>query len=37
MYQIWDGDLYLYSVYTLDEANEQREAGFKVVRDRTEE
>jgi hypothetical protein len=30
MYEIWDGDLYLYSVDTLYEADEQAEAGFTV-------
>jgi len=31
MYQVWDGDLYLYSVETEYEADEQAEAGFTVV------
>lgn len=30
MYQIWDGDLYLYSVETEAEADEARESGFTV-------
>ena len=30
MYQVWDGDLYLYSVETPYEADEAREAGFTV-------
>ena len=30
MFEIWDGDLYLYSVDTKYEADEQREAGFTV-------
>ena len=30
MFEIWDGDLYLYSVDTEDEADEQLEAGFTV-------
>ena len=30
MYQIWDGDLFLYSVDTEYEADEQSEAGFTV-------
>ena len=30
MFEIWDGDLYLYSVDTEYEANEQAEAGFTV-------
>ena len=30
MYQVWDGDLYLYSVDTQYEADEAREAGFVV-------
>jgi hypothetical protein len=32
MYQIWDGDLYLYSVETKYEADEAKESGFKVVK-----
>jgi hypothetical protein len=31
MYQVWDGDLFLYSVETTYEADEAREAGFKVI------
>lgn len=30
MYEIWDGDLFLYTVDTSDEASEHREAGFTV-------
>ena len=30
-YQIWDGDLFLYSVATQEEADEAYEAGFSVV------
>jgi hypothetical protein len=30
MYEIWDGGLYLFSVDTEYEADEQREAGFTV-------
>ena len=30
MFEIWEGDLYLYSVDTREEADEQREAGFTV-------
>lgn len=30
MYQVWDGDLFLYSVDTLYEAEEQAEAGFTI-------
>lgn len=30
MYEIWDGDLYLYTVDTEYEADEQKEAGFTV-------
>ena len=30
MFEIWDGDLYLYSVETEHEADEQLEAGFTV-------
>ena len=36
-YQIWDGDLFLYSVQTQDEANEAWEAGFTVVADPQQE
>lgn len=30
MYEIWDGDLYLYSVDTREEADEQEAAGFTI-------
>jgi hypothetical protein len=30
MFEIWDGDLMLYTVDTEYEADEQREAGFQV-------
>lgn len=30
MYQIYDGDLFLFSVYSEYEADEAREAGFTV-------
>jgi hypothetical protein len=30
MYQVWDGDLFLYYVDTEDEASEHIEAGFQV-------
>jgi hypothetical protein len=30
MYEIWDGDLFLYRVATQYEADEQEEAGFTV-------
>jgi hypothetical protein len=30
MYEIWDGDLFLYRVDTQYEADEQEEAGFTV-------
>lgn len=30
-YQIWEGDLYLYTVHTEVEANEAEEAGFTIV------
>lgn len=30
MYQIWDGDLYLYSTHSQYEADEASEAGFTV-------
>ena len=29
-WQVWEGDLYLYTVHTQDEANEAYEAGFQV-------
>jgi hypothetical protein len=32
MYQVWDGDLYLYSVETKYEADEAKESGFKIVK-----
>jgi len=32
MYQVWDGDLFLYSVDTDYEADEASEAGFTVKR-----
>jgi len=31
MYEIWDGDLFLYHVATQYEADEAREAGFQVL------
>ena len=31
MYEIWDGDLFLFAVDTEYEADEQAEAGFRVV------
>jgi hypothetical protein len=30
MFEVWDGDLFLYAVDTEYEADEQREAGFVV-------
>lgn len=33
MYQVWDGDLFLYSVDTDYEADEAAEAGFQVVKE----
>ena len=30
MYQVWEDDLFLYSVDTEYEADEQREAGFTI-------
>ena len=30
MFEIWDGDLFLYAVDTADEANEQAAAGFEI-------
>ena len=32
MYEVWDGDLFLYSVDDEYEADEAREAGFRVVK-----
>ena len=32
MYQVWDGDLFLYSVDTDYEADEAAEAGFRIVK-----
>jgi hypothetical protein len=32
MFEIWDGDLYLYSVDTREEADEQKQMGFRIVR-----
>lgn len=31
MYQVYDGDLFLFAVSTKDEADEQRQQGFRVV------
>jgi hypothetical protein len=31
MYQVWDGDLFLFVVDTKIEADEQRQQGFRVV------
>jgi hypothetical protein len=31
MYKIYDGDLFLFTVSTKDEADEQRQQGFQVV------
>jgi hypothetical protein len=31
MYEIWDGDLFLYAVDTKYEADEADEAGFRIV------
>lgn len=33
MFQIWDGDLYLYSVFTEAEADEALEQGFNVKKE----
>lgn len=30
MFEIWDGELFLYAVETKDEADEQAEAGFDI-------
>jgi hypothetical protein len=32
MFEIWDGDLFLYAVNTMYEADEAREIGFRVVK-----
>jgi hypothetical protein len=32
MYEIYDGDLLLFTVATRDEANEQKQMGFRIVR-----
>jgi hypothetical protein len=32
MYEIWDGDLLLFTVATRDEADEQQQMGFRIVR-----
>ena len=32
MYEIWDGDLFLYAVETEYEADEAAEIGFRVVK-----
>jgi len=32
MYQVWDGDLFLFAVSTEDEAFEQEEMGFKIIK-----
>ena len=32
-YQVWDGDLFLYTVETEFEADEAEEAGFTVVKE----
>lgn len=31
MYEVWDGDLFLYCVDTEYEADEQAEAGFQII------
>ncbi len=31
MYKIYDGELFLFAVDTLNEADEQRDQGFRVV------
>ena len=35
MYQIWEGDLYLYTVDTEHEADEAREAGLQVSKQKS--
>jgi hypothetical protein len=30
-WEVWEGDLFLYTVYSEYEADEQREAGFTVI------
>ena len=32
MFEIWDGDLFLYAVDTMYEADEAKDSGFRVVR-----
>ena len=32
MYEIYDGDLLLFTVATRDEADEQKQMGFRIVR-----
>jgi hypothetical protein len=32
MFEVWDGDLFLYSVDTDYEAEEARESGFRVIK-----
>jgi len=32
MYEIWDGDLLLFTVATRDEADEQKQMRFRIVR-----
>ena len=32
MFEIWDGDLFLYTVDTMYEADEAKDSGFRVVR-----
>ena len=32
MFEIWDGDLLLYTVDTMYEADEARDTGFRVVK-----
>lgn len=35
IFQVWEGDLFLYSVDTQEEADEQAEAGFEIVEEET--
>lgn len=36
MFEVWDGDLFLYTVDTAYEADEASEAGFRIVEKETE-
>ena len=32
MFEIWDGDLFLYAVDTMYEADEAKDSGFRVIK-----